>query len=154
LRSPLLPILLAAALGGCSVEDAKTAASARTELIGVSAADLSFCAGPPGATERLDDHTQLLAYTRKSSDAHTVSVNIPVIGGGVNVGQGGDCEATFKVVDGRVAALRYSGDTDAGPGGTDAACAPIVQHCLQDLPAREPSPREPSKRPGDDAGKG
>ena len=138
MRSTLMfAIPIAASLGACSVKDAQTAAPARSDMVGVSSADLSFCAGLPAKTERLDDHTELLAYSRKSSDAHTVSVNMPVIGGGVNVGQGGDCEATFKVVDGRVAALRYSGDTDAGPGGTDAACAPIVQHCLEDLPPRD-----------------
>lgn len=140
-RSTLLAACLcSAALSACAVKEAETAAEARSDMVGVSEADLSFCAGPPTKTERLDDRTELRAYEYKASDANAVSVSVPVFGGGVSVGAGGNCEATFKVVDGRVAALRYSGDSDRGPGGTDAVCAPIVSHCLRDLPPRTVPP--------------
>ena len=129
----LLAAPLAVAPSACSVKKAETAAAARSDLIGVSAEDLSLCAGLPTRTERVDPRTELREYDYKTADANAVSLNIPVIGGGVNVGHGGACAAAFKMVDGRVAELRYAGATDSGPGGTDSVCAPIVRHCVSDM---------------------
>lgn len=132
--------LVLLALTSCSVRASHDALQSQTALVGVSRDDLDFCAGLPTKTEKLDDHTELRSFEYKADSASTVSVSLPVIGGGVNLGTSGDCKATFKIIDGRVAALRYAGDTDSGMGGRDAVCAPIVAHCLQNLPPRSAAP--------------
>jgi hypothetical protein len=139
MRRPV-PILVLLALAACSVKASHQALDSQTALIGVSRDDLDYCAGLPSKTEKLDDRTELRSYEYKPDNASTVSVNLPVIGGGVNLGVSGDCKATFKMRDGRVSGLRYAGDTDSGMGGRDAVCAPIVAHCLQNLPPRAAPP--------------
>ncbi len=134
MRTTPFILLVLAALPACSIRDAQTAATARTSLVGLSQEQLSLCAGLPAKTERVDPRTELRSYEAKADDAKALSLNFPVIGGGVNLGSGGNCKVTFKLVDGHVQALGFAGDTDSGPGGIDAVCAPVVRHCLQDLP--------------------
>ena len=136
MRYSALLLLAVAVLPSCSVRDAQTAASARTRLIGMKQDRLSLCAGLPAKTERVDPRTEFRSYEAKSADSNALTLNLPVIGGGLSVGKGGDCKVTFKLVDGRVQALGFAGDTDSGPGGTDSVCAPVVQHCLDDVPSR------------------
>jgi hypothetical protein len=131
-------VVVAAVLGvvpGCSVRDAQTAAEARTSLIGMDQERLSLCAGLPTKVERVDERTELRSYEWKPSDSNSVSLNVPIIGGGFSLGSGGECKVTFRLVDGVVDAMGYAGDTDAGPGGRDALCAPIVRHCVGALRA-------------------
>jgi hypothetical protein len=139
-----ISILVLLTLTACSVKASHQALDSQTALVGVSRDDLDYCAGLPTKTEKLDDHTELRSYEYKPDNASTMSVNLPVIGGGVTMGGGGDCKATFKMIDGRVAGLRYAGDTDSGMGGRDAVCAPIVAHCLQNLPPRTAPPLNPA----------
>ncbi len=133
-------ILAALLLSGCSLADSRTAQYARTNFVGLSEVDLQSCLGAP------DNHSSfgavdVLTYKGTSTNNSGVNITLPIIGGGFSVSGGGYCNATFKVVDGRVAAVRYNGETDA-TGAPDAYCAPIVRRCLYD-PAPLTSPREP-----------
>lgn len=133
MRSALGMILVATVLPGCAVRDAQVAAAARTSLIGMDQERLSLCAGLPTKVERVDERTELRSYEWKPSDSNSLSLSVPVIGGGFSLGGGGECKVTFRLVDGVVSAMGYAGDTDSGPGGRDALCAPVVRHCLSAL---------------------
>ena len=61
-----------------------------------------------------------------------------MIGGGLSVGNGGYCHATFKLVDDHVAELRYAGETSK-IGAEDAICGPIVASCVKH-PEAQPGP--------------
>jgi hypothetical protein len=135
MRCFLLPAALCGlALAGCSIRDAHSAAVARSALIGTSQADLDMCAGLPAKTDRIDATTEIRSYENKPSESQGVNVTVPGFGG-LSFGSGGYCDATFKMVRGRVAEVRYAGDSDAGPGGRDAICAPIINHCIENPPA-------------------
>ncbi|MEJ0015517.1 MAG: hypothetical protein WDN25_02940 [Acetobacteraceae bacterium] len=129
LAAMLLPAVLLPA-GGCAYHDARLAATAETSLVGLSVADLDMCAGLPTKSERIDGQTEMRSYERNVSTNSGVNITFPVIGGGANIGNGGYCHATFKLVDGQVAALSYAGDT-AVAGADDAVCAPIVRTCVE-----------------------
>jgi hypothetical protein len=88
-----------------------------------------MCAGLPTKTERLNPTTELRSYERTEGTNSGVTLTLPVIGGGVSLGNGGYCHATFKLVNGRVTELRYAGDTSVA-GASDAICAPIVRGCV------------------------
>ena len=124
LPAVLLPIC------GCAYQDAQTATTAERTLIGISKADLDLCAGLPTKSERIDDSTEMRSYERNESTNTGVNLTFPVIGGGMNIGNGGYCHATFKMVDGQVAALAYAGDTMVA-GADGAICAPIVRTCVK-----------------------
>lgn len=53
------------------------------------------------------------------------------LSGSISLSSAGDFRAVFRIVDGRVAAARYSGNSGMMIG-RDGACAPIVQCCLRD----------------------
>jgi hypothetical protein len=68
-------------------------------------------------------------YIRTIPSSSGVTLNVPVVGGGVSLSGAGDCRATFELVEGRVTRIGYSGAPDLGPAA-DAACAPVVTGCL------------------------
>ncbi len=116
----LLPLLCA-----CAVEDSELAGRARKTLIGLSEVDLESCLGVP------DQHasfgrTDVLTYYATSSSS--TSYALPIIGG-LGFSNGGYCHATFRVDDGRVSRLLYSGEKNATLA-PDAYCAPILRTCL------------------------
>ena len=124
LPAALLPIC------GCAYQDAQTATTAERSLIGMSKADLDLCAGLPTKSERIDNSTEMRSYERNETTNTGLNLTFPVIGGGMNIGNGGYCHATFKMVDGQVAALAYAGDTVVA-GAEGAICAPIVRTCVR-----------------------
>lgn len=128
----LLPFVVPA-LTGCAVHDSRIAHAAQTKLIGMRKVDLEACLGVP------DQHasfgmTDILTYYTTSSSG--ISYGIPLIGG-ISASNGGNCHATFRLENGRVTELRYTGEKNA-TGGADAYCAPIVRSCV-DNPER-PTP--------------
>lgn len=130
-RLPVLLIALAAApLSGCAYHDSSVAETAQRSLIGMPVADLDMCAGLPTKSEQINPATQVRSYERNESTNSGINLTFPVIGGGMNFGNGGYCHATFKLVNGEVTALSYAGDT-LSAGLPDAVCAPIVRTCVQ-----------------------
>jgi hypothetical protein len=128
--STLLIILPALPLCGCAYHDSSVAETAQHSLIGVSVGDLDLCAGLPTKSEQINPATQLRSYEQNESTNSGINLTFPVIGGGMNFGNGGYCHATFKLVNGQVTALSYAGDTSTA-GLPDAVCAPIVRTCVQ-----------------------
>lgn len=114
---------------GCAYQDSHVAKTAEHSLIGTPVADLDLCAGLPSKTERINQSTEIRSYERNENTNSGINITFPVIGGGMNIGNGGYCHATFKVVDGQVTALAYAGDTTVA-GASDAICAPIVRTCV------------------------
>lgn len=127
--SPLLIVLPALPLCGCAYHESSVAETAQQSLIGMSVGDLDMCAGLPTKSEQINPATQLRSYERNANTNSGVNLTFPVIGGGMNFGNGGYCHATFKLVNGQVTALSYAGDTSVA-GLPDAICAPIVRTCV------------------------
>ena len=56
---------------------------------------------------------------------------MPIIGGGFSLGGSGSyCHAIVRIVDGRVAAVNYTGDND-DMIGKEGICGPIFRGCLR-----------------------
>jgi hypothetical protein len=125
-----LSLAVALLLAGCAYQQSHTAETAQRSLVGMTVADLDMCAGLPTKSERINPATEVRSYERNEATNSGVSLTFPVIGGGMNVGNGGYCHATFKLVDGTVTGLSYAGDTSVA-GLNDAICAPIVQTCVR-----------------------
>lgn len=128
---------LACLCSACAVEDARTATAARKTLIGMTEEELEACLGVPDQ-HRSFGNTDILTWysTSTSNNGLSLPLPIPMVGGvSVSGGGGGYCHATVKLVDGRAAEIRYTGETDA-PLARDAYCAPIVRSCV-----RHPEPR-------------
>lgn len=135
MRAPLSTLLLllpATLLPGCAYHDSSIAETARHSLIGMPVGDLDMCAGLPSKSEQINPATQVRSYERNESTNSGINLTFPVIGGGMNIGNGGYCHATFKLVNGQVTALSYAGDTSSA-GLPDAVCAPIVRTCVQQM---------------------
>lgn len=125
IRPPLLAFLLASLLGGCAVEDSHISHVAQTRLLGLSEVDLEACLGVP------DQHatfgtTDVLTYYATSSSS--TSYSLPIVGG-IGLSNGGYCHATFRLDQGRVMQLLYSGEKNATLA-PDSYCAPIFRTCM------------------------
>ncbi|MGL4967293.1 MAG: hypothetical protein ACRC67_39095 [Inquilinus sp.] len=134
-------------LNGCSEREARQqqALTAQNDLVGLSEARLLSCAGTP-ARSRSTGNTQYLTY-QSAGMAADEAASIGAFGGSsagsgmgiepVNAGVGQKigtsaldpnyCEATFTLVDGRVAEVRYR--TSGGYLRT-AQCSDIVAPCM------------------------
>lgn len=137
--NPIVPtvatLFLALALGACSVKDSMVARHAPAEMTGLSEVDLESCIGVP------DQHANFGSTTVDTwnfSSASSTSYTIPIIGG-LGQSNGGNCKATFRIEDGRVARVMYSGEKNA-LFAPDAYCASIVRTCTEWL-YRHPQPR-------------
>lgn len=112
-------------LGGCAVEDSHIAHSAQTRLIGLSEVDLEACLGVPDQHQSFGT-TDVLTYYATSSSS--TSYSVPIVGG-IGLSNGGYCHATFRVDEGRVTRLLYSGEKNATLS-PDSYCAPIMRTCV------------------------
>jgi hypothetical protein len=139
LMKALLWIVLICMLAGCAFEDARTARTAQQKLIGWSELNLETCLGAPDQHSTLGD-TDILTYYSNSTSSRNFSLGLPFLGGfSVAGGGGGYCHAIFRVKEGRVAEVRYSGETNATLA-PDAYCAPIVRGCVQQPERVDTSP--------------
>ena len=142
-RVALLPWLLLG-LTACSVKDSMLSREAPAALTGLAEPDLESCLGVP------DQHAsfgRITIDTYSFSSSSSSNYTIPIIGG-LGVSHGGNCKATFRLEDGRVARVIYSGEKSAllAP---DAYCASIVRTCtewLRDHPQTRMLPLPPEAR--------
>jgi hypothetical protein len=142
--------VLSCLLTACALKDAQTAKTAQRTLIGWSELDLETCLGAPDQRSTLGD-TDILTYYGNSTSNRSFSVGLPFLGGfNLAGGGGGYCHATFRVKDGRLAEVRYSGETNATLA-PDAYCAPIVRGCVQHPEHLQASPPATSEAPSRDA---
>jgi hypothetical protein len=123
----LLIILL---VGGCSSSGADVARDARQSLLGMKAEDVQACAGIPSRTLQLTDGSELLSYEQTNGNVGGFNMTLPMVGGFRMAGSGAYCNALFRVAQGRVIGLNYTGDND-DLAGQDGVCAPIVRGCLR-----------------------
>lgn len=136
LRKALVWTLLACMLVGCAAQDSRTALAAQQKLIGWSELDLETCLGVPDKNKDFGD-THILTYIGSSTSNKSVNLG-GLLFGGLTIGGGGTCRATFRVQEGRVAEVRYAGETDAVLG-RDAYCAPIVRGCMDQAENHPPA---------------
>jgi hypothetical protein len=120
-------ILLALALGSCSLERNRTAQQAETKLIGMSRAELYRCAGLPHR-ELVIDGVTIATYDNQLQASNALT--LPIIGGGLTQGTSNYCRTTFTFENGAVSSVNYTGAT--GPFYAEhEQCAYTVQACLK-----------------------
>jgi hypothetical protein len=127
-RLVMSSVMFALVLGGCAFKRSMEAENAKTKLIGMTKQAFIQCAGEPwemrsyGATETLlylNDKKYRKGETIPGKVVYAVKSEI----------EGQYCEARVAITDGRVSAIRYSGQTGGAFTGGEA-CAPIVQGCM------------------------
>ncbi|MEJ1977800.1 MAG: hypothetical protein WDN49_18520 [Acetobacteraceae bacterium] len=130
---PLAPVLVL--LSGCAIQDSHIAERAQSQLIGMSEVDLEACLGGPDQHNTFGT-TDILTYYATSSSS--LSYSIPVVGG-IGVSNGAYCHAIFRLDNGHVTRLLYSGEKNATLA-PDAYCAPIMRTCLGYLQSHPAAP--------------
>jgi hypothetical protein len=123
-------LLVLTLLAGCAPGGAEVSAAARQSLIGMKSDDLQACAGIPTRTKRLEDGSELLSYEQKNPNVGGLDLTLPMVGGFSLAGSGSYCTALFRMAQGRVIGLNYTGDND-DRFGEEGVCAPIVRGCLR-----------------------
>ena len=119
--------LLTMTLVGCTAINA--AHTGRRSLVGTHVVDLESCAGLPDRSVLYDRRNAIVEYDVIDTPAGlnvTVAQNLKV--GFQPSGEG--CHATFRVVDGVVATVHYTGKT-TGWGGPDSMCNQLVAECVK-----------------------
>ena len=129
--------VLTCMLAGCVFNDAQTAHIAQQRLIGWSELELEACLGAPDQHSTFGD-TDILTYFSNSTSSKGISLGLPFIAG-MTIGGGGYCHAIFRVREGRVAEVRYTGETNAVLAPY-AYCAPIVRGCVDKVQEVDASP--------------
>ena len=129
-RLLLLCLFLLLPLAGCSSPGAQVSAEARQALVGMRADDLQACAGIPTRTRQLSDGSELLSYEQRNANVGGLHLNVPTLGEFALGSSGSYCHALFRVAEGRVIGLNYTGDND-DVVGREGVCAPIVRGCLR-----------------------
>lgn len=123
-------------LSGCGYYASRTAHKAQVIMIGMTEQDVQACAGIPTKTQTVDDHVKIFEYQRgRNIGTATTSTLIPVqsvvnIVRDVGGGDGNSCIADFRIVDGKVQDVYYSGDDDMLVG-TDGVCSSVVRGCVR-----------------------
>jgi hypothetical protein len=125
-----LPLLCSVVVSACGSSGHEVAEEGRRLLIGIKVDDLQTCAGIPTRSKRLSDHTEILSYEQRNENVGGMEVTLPVVGGFRMAGSGSYCHAIFRVQDGKVVALHYTGDND-DRFGKEGVCAPIVRGCVR-----------------------
>ncbi len=118
-------LCLCSLLAACAVKDSRIAHDAQSRLVGLSEVDLESCIGVPDEQKSFGT-TDVLTYYATSTSS--VSYSLPIVGG-LGFGNGAYCHATFRVDNGRVTRVLYSGEKNATLA-PDAYCAPISRTCL------------------------
>lgn len=117
-------------VGACSPTHV-VADRGRESIFGMDADTLKSCAGIPTRTDQLGARTALYSYEIKYERTGGAQITFPIVGGGFSLGGSGSyCHAIVRVVDGRVAAVNYTGDND-DLIGKEGICAPIFRGCLR-----------------------
>lgn len=127
-------IAMVPVLASCAVKDAQIADRAQDRLMGMSKVDLESCLGVPDQHANFGS-TDVLTYYATSQSGTNFSV--PIVGG-LSFSNGAYCHATFRLDDGRVTRILYSGEKNA-TGALNAYCAPIVRTCLNYLDDHPPA---------------
>jgi len=117
-------------LGGCGTYDSHVAHQAQVAMLGMTADDLQSCAGVPDKTTKINDRTSVYDYKLAPGTTGSLTATLPLVGGVTLGGAGPFCTASFRIIDGRVSDVHYSGDDDK-TFGDDAICVPIIRGCMR-----------------------
>ncbi len=133
------------------VSENSVTAAARTEMVGLSEADLRMCAGFPSEAVEMGEDGKILSYQRVVQRGNvnvvlpTSSFGIlPSVGGSMNLAPNGYCHTQVRLVNGRVAEVAFAGNNNQ-PGSLNALCVSIVDGCLDYARKKRnmrPAPRE------------
>ncbi len=122
-------VAAALAVSSCAVERSNHADRARSDLVGISKAELFRCAGLPDDTQKVGDD-EFLTY--RNDLLTSGGITMPIIGGGVNFFDSKYCHATFVIRNGRAQALHYAGNASSPMAELDQ-CGYIVDTCIEHL---------------------
>ncbi len=148
LRAAASLVLLA--VSGCAAQDGRIASTARQRVIGFTPTDMRMCAGFPNQTYS-EGNTTFWSYKVQAAAAGGIAVSTPLavvpgLSQTTSLGTpSGSCSMQVRFVNGRVAEIAYSGDSDMA-GIANAYCAPLIKSCLAYQP-RHPAPQQPAPPP-------
>ena len=124
-------LLATLSLAGCGYGASRQAHEAQISMIGMTAADLTACAGPPAKTTKLNSRAEVDTYTYTPPTGSGFTLTLPLTLGGVAIGGSGQsCSANFRLVDNRVTEVHYTGPDDLDVGD-DGVCAPVIRGCMR-----------------------
>ncbi|WP_132012064.1 hypothetical protein [Acetobacter aceti] len=109
---------------------------AQSSMIGMDERDMQACVGIPDKIKKIDDHTTIYEYQRGRNigvSANSTLIPVQSVQNIINAMGGGDgksCVADFRVIDGKIQDVYYSGDNDMLVG-TDGVCATVVRGCVR-----------------------
>lgn len=113
-----------------------TVAAARTEMVGLTEAELRMCAGFPDETSDSGQEGQIWSFRRSAQRGNTNLVvpattvgMLPAVGGAINIAPSGYCHTQVRLVERKVAEVEFSGDNNR-PSGRNALCATMVDSCV------------------------
>lgn len=130
-RSTLALLLTLPLLGGCASPLEQVAGRARSEMVGMSEAQLEACAGEPTARNR-EGGVDLWSYFRETSrSAGTISDAgyTPTKRAETSYDYFRYCEAVFLLQNGRVREVDFRGRTATGREILEP-CGAIVERCV------------------------
>lgn len=125
-------LALAALLGGCASPLDRVAERAKTEMVGMTDAQLKACAGEPTATNR-EGVTDIWSYFRETSRSAVAISDVgytPTNRGETTYDYFRYCEATFMLQGGQVRAVEFRGRTATGREVMEP-CGAIVERCVK-----------------------
>ena len=124
-------LLATVSLASCGYGASRQAHEAQISMIGMTAADLVACAGPPLKTTKLNSQAEVDTYTFAPPNGAGFTLNLPLNLGGINIGGGGtSCITNVRLVDNRVTEVHYTGPNDLDIGD-DGVCDPVVRGCMR-----------------------
>jgi hypothetical protein len=133
MRAAALLCLLFLIAGCASAKRQEAADLARTQMIGMSKADLIACAGVPSG-QAASGRTEALAYRFVGSSSSSTFVQaVP----GQNAAFADTdtttrwCEATFTLTDGKITSVGYRGKTGGLLANRQETCGHIVDQCVR-----------------------
>ncbi len=122
----LLVVLVVSACASTSQENSDLAFHARTQLIGLSRAQILACAGKPERTA-VSGESESFTYSASSGET-TLMIGA---GGSALSNVRHSCEVTYVLRRGYVEDILYAGARTGGTLTPDEECAPIVRTCLK-----------------------
>jgi hypothetical protein len=124
-------LLATLSLASCGYAASRQAHEAQISMIGMTAADLTACAGPPAKTTKLNSHAEVDTYTYTPAAGSGFNLTLPLSLGGITIGgAGSSCTTNVRLVDNRVTELHYTGADDLDIG-EDGVCDPVIRGCMR-----------------------
>jgi hypothetical protein len=124
-------LLATLSLASCGYGASRQAHEAQISMIGMTAADLTACAGPPAKTTKLNPSAEVDTYTYTPPAGSGFNLTLPLSLGGITVGgPGNSCITNVRLVDNRVTEIHYTGPDDLDLGD-DGVCDPVIRGCMR-----------------------